>query len=156
MRTLAPIFFLIAAAGAFAHILTVLRIPGDLTAFLTGLSDNPIVILIIINIMLLVLGTIMDMSPLVLITTPILLPVAVDAGLDPIHFGVIMMFNLSIGLITPPVGTVLFTGAAIAKISIEEATRGLVPFYVALIIGLILITYIPQISMLLPSIFEYV
>ncbi|WP_135186126.1 TRAP transporter large permease subunit, partial [Pseudomonas syringae] len=116
-------------------------------------------ILMCINVMLLLLGTVMDMAPLILILTPILLPVIVGVGIDPVHFGMIMLVNLGIGLITPPVGAVLFVGAAVlfvgaavGKVTIEATVKALVPFYVALFLVLMLVTYIPAISLWLPSV----
>ena len=120
------------------------------TAFLT-LSDNRYVILMCINVMLLLLGTVMDMAPLILILTPILLPVIIGIGVDPVHFGMIMLVNLGIGLITPPVGAVLFVGAAVGKVTIENTVKALLPFYVALFMVLMLVTYVPAISLWLPN-----
>jgi TRAP-type C4-dicarboxylate transport system permease large subunit len=120
------------------------------TTFFTTISDNPLVILGLINIMLLVLGCLMDMSPLILILTPILLPVVKMIGVDPVHFGMIMMVNLGIGLITPPVGTVLFVGAAVSKLKIGVVTKAMTPFFVALFIVLLMVTYIPSLSLWLP------
>jgi TRAP-type C4-dicarboxylate transport system permease large subunit len=108
------------------------------------------VILALINVMLIVLGTLMDMSPLILILTPILLPVVKLLGVDPVHFGMIMMVNLGIGLITPPVGTVLFVGAAVAKLKIGVVTKAMTPFFLALFIVLMMVTYLPWLSLWLP------
>ncbi len=155
MRTLATVLFLIAAASAFGHLLTIQRIPADVTALLTGLSDNPIIILLIINLMLLGLGAIMDMAPLILITTPILLPVAVGVGMDPTQFGVMLMLNLSLGLITPPVGSVLFVGAAIGELTIEQTTKGVLPFYLPMLVALLMITFIPAISLTIPNLLGF-
>jgi tripartite ATP-independent transporter DctM subunit len=130
--------------------MTLMQIPTKVTAFLTGLSTNPIVILMLINVMLLALGCLMDMSPLILILTPILLPVVKLMGVDPVHFGMIMMVNLGIGLITPPVGTVLFVGSAVAKLPIGTVTRAMMPFFAALIAVLLLVTYVPWLSLWLP------
>jgi tripartite ATP-independent transporter DctM subunit len=127
-----------------------MQIPLKITALLTSLSDNRYVILAFINIMLLVLGTLMDMAPLILILTPVLLPVAKAIGVDPVHFGMIMMVNLGIGLITPPVGAVLFVGSAVAKLRIEEVVRAMGPFFVILFAVLMLVTYLPAISLWLP------
>jgi TRAP-type C4-dicarboxylate transport system permease large subunit len=113
-------------------------------------SDNKYVILMMINVMLLVLGTLMDMSPLILICTPILLPVVKMLGVDPVHFGMIMMVNLGIGLITPPVGTVLFVGSAVAKLKIGVVTKAMMPFFMALFIVLLMVTYMPWLSLWLP------
>ena len=118
------------------------------------MSSNPIVILLMINIVLLVLGTFMDMSPLIVITTPIFLPVATAFGVDPVHFGVIMILNLGIGLCTPPVGAVLFVGCAVGRISIWQAMRTIWPFYGAAFATLMLVTYIPALSLWLPSVFR--
>ena len=104
-----------------------------------------------VNIMLLILGTVRDMAPLILILTPILLPVMISIGVDPVHFGMIMLVNLGIGLITPPVGGVLFVGAAVGKVTIEQTVKALLPFYVALFAALMAVTYIPAISLFLPS-----
>ena len=155
MKTLATVLFLIAAAAGFGHMLTILRVPADVTDFLIGLSDNPIVILLIINLLLLALGAIMDMAPLIVITTPILLPVATSVGMDPVHFGVMLMLNLSMGLITPPVGSVLFVGAAIGDITMEQATRGVLPFYLPMLAALLVITFVPQVSLTLPSLLGF-
>ena len=109
--------------------------------------------LLIINVILLCLGTFMDMSPLIVITTPILLPVVMEVGVDPVHFGIIMMLNLGIGLVTPPVGSVLFVGAAVGKIPVESAVKTIWPFYCALIAALLVITFVPAISLTLPGLF---
>jgi TRAP-type C4-dicarboxylate transport system permease large subunit len=111
-------------------------------------------ILLIINVTLLLLGTFMDMSPLIVITTPILLPVVMEVGVDPVHFGIIMMLNLGIGLVTPPVGSVLFVGAAVGGLPVEKAVKTIWPFYLALVASLILITYIPALSLALPAAFK--
>jgi len=155
MRTLATVLFLIAAASAFGHLLTVQRIPGDFTALLIGVSDNPIIILLIINVLLLAFGAIMDMAPLILITTPILLPVAVSVGMDPTHFGIMLMLNLSLGLITPPVGSVLFVGSAIGDLTIEQGTKGVLPFYLPMLVALLIITFVPAVSLTLPRLWGF-
>ena len=130
--------------------MTLMQIPMKVTAFFVGFSDNKYVILGMINVMLLVLGCLMDMSPLILITTPILLPVVKMLGVDPVHFGMIMMVNLGIGLITPPVGTVLFVGSAVSKLSMGVVTQAMKPFFVALFIVLMMVTYLPVLSLWLP------
>ena len=119
-----------------------------------ALSDNPIVIFLLINLILLVLGCFMDMAPLIIITTPIFLPVVTAFGMDPVHFGVILILNLGIGLCTPPVGSVLFVGCAIGRIGIMEAVRTIWPFYGACFAVLMLVTYIPALSLWLPSVFR--
>ncbi len=150
-RTVAMVLFLIASSNAFAWVLTYLKIPALLTDFLLGISDNVYVILLIINILLLVLGAPLDMAPLILIMTPILYPVVTALGVDPVHFGIILILNLGIGLITPPVGTVLFVGCAIGKVSIEKGSRALVPFFFVMVAVLLILTYIPAITMFLPN-----
>ncbi|RNL85753.1 TRAP transporter large permease [Halostreptopolyspora alba] len=155
MLTLSSVLFLIASAGAFGYMLTTLRIPAALTNALTSFSDNPIVVLLLINLMLLALGAIMDMAPLILITTPILLPVAESVGMDPIQFGIMLMLNLGLGLLTPPVGGVLFVGSAIGRITIEDATRGTLPFYAPMLVVLLGITFIPALTLWLPTVMGF-
>ena len=150
VKTVSIVMILIGFAASFGYIMTLMQIPLKITALLTTLSDNRYVILAMINIMLLVLGTLMDMAPLILILTPVLLPVAKAIGIDPVHFGMIMMVNLGIGLITPPVGAVLFVGSAVAKLRIEEVVRAMGPFFVILLGVLILVTYLPAVSLWLP------
>jgi tripartite ATP-independent transporter DctM subunit len=150
VKTVTIVMILIGFAAAFGYLMTLMQIPLQVTAFLTGLSDNPYVILALINLLLLLLGTLMDMSPLILILTPILLPVVKAIGIDPVHFGMIMMVNLGIGLITPPVGTVLFVGSAVAKLKIGVVTRAMMPFFTALFVVLLMVTYLPWLSLWLP------
>jgi tripartite ATP-independent transporter DctM subunit len=150
-RTVAMVLFLIAASNAFAWVLTYLKVPVMMTDALLAISENPMIILLIINLLLLVLGAPLDMAPLILIMTPILFPVVTALGMDPVHFGIVLILNLGIGLITPPVGTVLFVGCAIGKVSIEQGTRALIPFFFVMVAVLFLITYIPAISMWLPN-----
>ena len=152
VRTLSVVMILIAFAASFGYIMTLMQIPSKITTLFLTLSDNRYVILMCINLMLLVLGTLMDMAPLILILTPILMPVITGIGVDPVHFGMIMLVNLGIGLITPPVGAVLFVGAAIGKVTIENTVKALFPFYVALFMVLLAVTYIPAISLWLPSV----
>lgn len=152
VKTLSIVMILIAFAASFGYIMTLMQIPMKITAALTALSDNRYVILALINGLLLVLGTLMDMAPLILILTPILLPVIKSIGVDPVHFGMIMMVNLGIGLITPPVGGVLFVGAAVAKLPMEQVVKALLPFFGALLLVLIAVTYIPALSLWLPSV----
>lgn len=150
VKTVTIVMILIGFAAAFGYMMTLMMIPMRVTAFLTDLSDNKYVILAMINVLLIVLGTLMDMSPLILILTPILLPVVKMLGVDPVHFGMIMMVNLGIGLITPPVGTVLFVGSAVAKLKIGVVTKALMPFFVALFVVLLMVTYLPWLSLWLP------
>lgn len=151
VKTLAIVMILIGFAASFGYVMTLMQIPLKITTFLTTLSDNRYVILALINGLLLVLGTLMDMAPLILILTPILLPVVTSIGVDPVHFGMIMMVNLGIGLLTPPVGGVLFVGAAIAKLPIETVVKALMPFFLAMLLVLAAVTYIPALSLWLPG-----
>jgi tripartite ATP-independent transporter DctM subunit len=151
VKTVTIVMILIGFAAAFGYMMTLMQIPMKVTAFLTEFSDNKYVILLLINVLLLFLGTLMDMSPLILILTPILLPVVTALGIDPVHFGMIMMVNLGIGLITPPVGSVLFVGSAISKLKIGVITQAMLPFFVALLVVLMMVTYVPWLSLWLPK-----
>ncbi|MDR7344728.1 tripartite ATP-independent transporter DctM subunit [Pantoea alhagi] len=152
IKTVTIVMVLIAFASGFGAVMTFMQLPTLITDAFTALSDNKYVILMCINLLLLVLGTLMDMAPLILILTPVLLPVATALGIDPVHFGMIMMTNLGIGLITPPVGTVLFVASAVGKQKIEQVVRAMLPFYCALFVVLMLITYVPAISLWLPHV----
>ena len=151
VRTAAMVLFIIAAATAFGFCLALLEVPAALGTLIGLMTDNPLITLLIINIMLLALGTFMDMAPLIVITTPIFLPVAMGAGVDPVHFGIIMMLNLGIGLVTPPVGSVLFVGSAVGKLPVTQLVKTIWPFYLTLIAALLLITYVPVLSLWLPG-----
>jgi tripartite ATP-independent transporter DctM subunit len=150
VKTLAIVMILIGFAASFGYIMTLMQIPQQITGLFTSVSDNKYVVLLMINILLLVLGTLMDMAPLILIMTPVLLPIVKTLGVDPVHFGMIMMVNLGMGLITPPVGGVLFVGAAVAKLPIEQVVKALYPFFGALLLVLLAVTYIPALSLWLP------
>ncbi|MDO8879003.1 MAG: TRAP transporter large permease [Pseudolabrys sp.] len=150
MKTVGMVMILIAFASSFGYIMALMQLPAKVTTFFLTVSDNKYVILFLINMLLLALGTLMDMAPLILICTPILLPVVQTFGVDPIHFGMIMLVNLGIGLVTPPVGAVLFVGCAVAKLKIEDVTRTIWPFYLAMFIVLMMVTYIPALSLWLP------
>ncbi len=152
--TTAIVMLLIGTSISMSWALSYENIPQDISAGLLDLSDNKIVILLIINVLLLFVGIFMDMTPAVLIFTPIFLPVVTKLGIDPVHFGIIMVLNLCIGLCTPPVGSVLFVGVGIAKTTIEKVVRPLLPLFVAMIIALMLVTYIPALSLWLPSLFD--
>ena len=152
-RTVLMVFFLIGASQAFGWVMAYLHLPDIITEWFIGVSDKPWVILLMINVLLLLLGGPMDMAPMILILTPILLPVCVKLGMDPIQFGIIMIFNSGMGLLTPPVGTVLFVGCAIGKVSVEAGTRAMLPFFYAMFVVLMAITYIPAITMWLPKMF---
>ncbi len=148
--TTAIVMLLIGASMSMSWALSYENIPQEISSGLLALSDNPIVILLIINLLLLFVGIFMDMTPAVLIFTPIFLPVVTALGLDPVHFGIIMVLNLCIGLCTPPVGSVLFVGVGIAKTSIEKVIKPLLPLFVAMIFALFLVTYFPELSLWLP------
>lgn len=154
VRTTAMVLMVIGCAAAFGWLLAILKVPASMIEVMKGVSDNPIVILLLINLLLLFLGTFMDMSPLIVITTPIFLPVATAFGVDPVHFGVIMVLNLGIGLCTPPVGAVLFVGCAVGRIGVGQVLQTIWPFYGAAFATLMLVTYIPGLSLWLPSLFR--
>ena len=154
-KTSAVVMLLIAASMSMSWVMSYENIPQNLSDFLLNISDNKIIILLIINFLLLFVGVFMDMTPAVLIFTPIFLPVVKTLGIDPIQFGIIMVLNLCIGLCTPPVGSVLFVGIGIAKTSIEKVIRPLLPMFFAMVFALILITFIPQITLWLPQIFDF-
>jgi tripartite ATP-independent transporter DctM subunit len=154
VRTTSMVMILIACSGAFAYMLTFYRVPDKTLALLTGLTDNPILILLMINGALLLLGMIMDMAALILICTPIFLPVAISLGVDPYQFGMILLVNLGLGLCTPPVGSCLFVGCAVGKLPMEKAVRTIWPFYLAILVALMLITFVPAISLTLPALLE--
>jgi tripartite ATP-independent transporter DctM subunit len=151
LRTLGVVLFIIAAAGAFGYFLAFLQVPALATDALLGISDNIVVVLLLINLLLLALGAIMDMAPLIVIMTPILLPVATGLGMDPVQFGIMLVFNLAIGLITPPVGNVLFVGCAIGRTSIEKVIKTVGLFLIPMLVVLLLITYVPFFSLALPD-----
>ena len=150
--TLAIVLILISLSGAFGYCLTTLHVPAKAATFITTLSSNRIVIIILLNVILLILGMIMDMAPIILIATPILLPVATSVGLHPVQFGIMMVLNCGIGLLTPPVGAVLFIGSAVAKRPMEKVVKATLPFYLCMIVALLLISFIPDISLWLPRI----
>ena len=151
IKTLSMVYALIAAAGAFGWVMAYLNVPTLATNLLLGISDNKIVVLLLINLILLLLGCVMDLAPLVLIMAPILLPVVTKFGMSPIQFGVMMMLNLGIGLCTPPVGTALFTGCAIGNMKIEKVSKAMLPLYIPMLITLLLVTFIPALTMTLPE-----
>ncbi|MBO6524661.1 MAG: TRAP transporter large permease subunit [Balneolaceae bacterium] len=155
VSTTSIVMLLIATSIAMSWVMSFEEIPQTVSASLLALSDNPIIILLMINLILLGVGTFMDMTPAVLIFTPIFLPIVMEMGIDPIHFGIIMILNLSIGLCTPPVGSVLFVGVGIAQTTISKVVKPLLPLFVAMIVALMLITFFPQISMWLPGIFGF-
>jgi tripartite ATP-independent transporter DctM subunit len=154
-KTVAMVMILIGFASAFGYMMAIMQLPAKITAFFLSISSDKYVVLVLINLMLLFLGTLMDLAPLLLICTPILLPVVTRLGVDPVHFGMIMMVNLGVGLVTPPVGTTLFVGCAVGKVTIEQAMKGIWPFYVAMLTTLALVTYVPAISLWLPRLFRF-
>jgi tripartite ATP-independent transporter DctM subunit len=151
--TLSIVLILIATSSVFGNCLTQLHVPDLAANLIVGLTDNPIIIALLLNLILLVLGCIMDMAPIILIATPILLPIATSIGIDPIQFGIMVVLNCGIGLLTPPVGAVLFIGSAVSKVPMEKVVKATLPFYFCMIATLLLITFIPQISLFLPSLF---
>lgn len=152
--TLSIVLILIAISNAFGYCLTLLHVPALAANAITSLTSNRVVIILLINIILLILGMIMDMAPIILISTPILLPIAVAAGLDPVQYGIMLVLNCGIGLLTPPVGAVLFIGSAIAKRPIEKIVKEMVPFYIFMVIALMLIAFVPEISLFLPNLLK--
>ncbi len=150
--TLAIVLILISLSGAFGYCLTTLHVPAKAATFITTLSTNRIVIILLLNVILLFLGMIMDMAPIILIATPILLPVAMSVGVHPVQFGIMMVLNCGIGLLTPPVGAVLFIGSAVAKRPMEKVVKATMPFYLCMILALLLISFIPNVSLWLPKI----
>jgi tripartite ATP-independent transporter DctM subunit len=150
VKTVTVVMILIGFAASFGYVMTLMQIPLKITTMFTTLTDNTYLILFLINILLLILGTLMDMAPLILILTPILLPVVKTLGVDPVQFGIIIMVNLGIGLLTPPVGSVLFVGSAVGKLKIEALVKAMVPFFGLLLALLAMVTYWPALSLWLP------
>ena len=153
LKTLAVVMTLIATAKAFAYMMTDLRIPDQITAALLTVTHNKIVLLLLINLLLLVLGCFMDMAPLIMIMTPILLPVVTNPsiGMHPVHFGVMLIFNLAVGLCTPPVGSAIYVGCAVGKTSLEKTSVTMLPMYAAMVAVLLLVTFVPFFSLWLPG-----
>src|SRR5699024_6363557 len=155
VKTSAIVLLLIGTSIAMSWVMSFESIPQTISTAILGVSNNPIVVLLLINLILLFVGTFMDITPAVLIFTPIFLPIVTEMGIDPVHFGIIMILNLCIGLCTPPVGSVLFVGASVAKTTIVKLVRPLLPFFLAMIVALFLITYFPQLSLWLPGLFGF-
>ncbi len=151
VKTVAMVMMLIGFSVAFGYMMAIMQIPAKITMFFLGISENKYVFLLLVNILLLLLGTFMDLAPMLLICTPIFMPVIAKLGIDPVHFGMIMILNLGIGLITPPVGPTLFVGCAIGKVTMEQVSKELWPFYGAMCLALLLVTYVPAISLWLPG-----
>jgi len=154
IKTVAMVMMLIGFSVAFGYMMAIMQIPAKVTAFFLLLSDNKYVFLMLVNILLLLLGTFMDLAPMLLICTPIFLPVIAKFGIDPVHFGMIMILNLGIGLITPPVGPTLFVGCAIGKVTMEQVSKELWPFYGAMCVALLIVTYVPAVSLWLPGLMK--
>ena len=154
INTLSIVLILIATSSIFGFCLTRLHVPDMAANAIVGLTNNPILIALLLNLILLVLGCIMDMSPIILIATPILLPIAQSIGIDPIQFGIMVILNCGIGLLTPPVGAVLFIGSAVAKTPMEKVVKATLPFYLCMIITLLLVTFVPAISMFIPNLLK--
>jgi tripartite ATP-independent transporter DctM subunit len=155
VKTTGIVMLLVATCLGLSWIMAYQNIPQNVSEGLLALTSNPFMILLIINMLLLFVGIFMDMTPAVLIFTPIFLPIVSAMGVDPIHFGIIMVLNLSVGLCTPPVGSVLFIGCSVAGLSIDKVIRPMIPMFVAMVIVLLLVTYFPQISLWLPSKFGF-
>ncbi|MHC4521435.1 MAG: TRAP transporter large permease, partial [Planctomycetota bacterium] len=154
--TTSVVFLLIGTSMAMSWVLASENVPQDISAYLVGLTDSKVLLLLMINAILLIVGTFMDMTPAILIFTPIFLPIAERLGLHPLHFGIIMIMNLCIGLCTPPVGTCLFLGCGIAETTVTRVIRHIVPFFAAMIVSLLICTFVPQISLWIPDLFGFV
>jgi tripartite ATP-independent transporter DctM subunit len=154
VRTTAMVLLVIGAASSFGWLMAFLQVPKATVELMRATSDNPLVILLLINLILLILGTFMDMAPMIIICTPIFLPLIKAIGMDPVHFGVVLILNAGIGLNTPPVGSVQFVACAIGRVSIAESMRTIWPFYGASVAVLLLVTYVPGLSLWLPAVFR--
>ncbi len=154
MDILSIVLILISTSSIFGYALTYLHVPDLAANAIIKISDNPIILALLLNVILLILGCIMDMAPIILIATPILLPIATSIGIDPVQFGIMVILNCGIGLLTPPVGSVLFIGSAVSNVPMERVVKATFPFYVCMVITLLLITFIPEVSLWLPSLFS--
>jgi tripartite ATP-independent transporter DctM subunit len=154
VKTVAMVMMLIGFSVGFGYMMAIMQVPAKVTMFFLGISENKYVFLLMVNLLLLLLGTFMDLAPMLLICTPIFMPVILKLGIDPVHFGIVMILNLGIGLITPPVGPTLFVGCAIGKVSMEQVSKELWPFYGAMCLALLLVTYIPALSLWLPGLMK--
>jgi tripartite ATP-independent transporter DctM subunit len=155
VRTVGIVMIMIGFSVAFGYLMALMQVPAKAAAFFLTVADDNYTLLLLINVLLLVLGTFMDLAPMLLICTPIFLPIVTQFGIDPVHFGIIMILNLGIGLLTPPVGPTLAVGCAIGKVSMEAVSRSILPFYLPMLFVLILVTYIPALSLWLPSLFRF-
>jgi tripartite ATP-independent transporter DctM subunit len=154
IRTVGIVMILIGFSGAFGYLMAIMQVPRIATDLFLGIADDKVTMLLMVNILLLVLGTFMDMAPMLLIGTPVFLPIAVKFGVDPVHFGMIMILNLGIGLLTPPVGSTLAVGCAVGKVTMEAVSKSIMIFYVPLLAVLLLVTYVPALSLWLPGLFK--
>src|SRR5262249_52495460 len=152
VRTIGMVMIMIGFSVAFGYMMAILQIPAKATEFFIAISSDKYVFLLYVNLLLLVLGTFMDLAPMLLICTPIFLPVIQQFGIDPVHFGIIMILNLGIGLLTPPVGPTMVVGCAIGKVSMEAVSRSILIFYIPMLIVLGLVTYLPALTLWLPSV----
>jgi tripartite ATP-independent transporter DctM subunit len=155
VRTVGIVMILIGFSVAFGYMMALMQVPAKAAQFFLTVADNKYTLLLLINLLLLVLGTFMDLAPMLLICTPIFLPIVTQFGIDPVHFGIIMILNLGIGLLTPPVGPTLAVGCAVGKVSMEAMSRSILPFYIPMLFVLALVTYIPALSLWLPSLFRF-
>jgi tripartite ATP-independent transporter DctM subunit len=154
VRTVGIVMIMIGFSVAFGYMMAIMRVPAHAADFFLSIADNKYTLLLLINVLLLLLGTFMDLAPMLLICTPIFLPIVVKFGVDPVHFGIIMILNLGIGLLTPPVGPTLAVGCAIGKVSMEAVSRSILVFYIPMLVVLGLVTYVPALSLWLPSLFK--
>ena len=145
------ILFLIAASNIMSYAMSISEIPAALSSMLMGITDNKYILLLIMNVFLLVLGMFLDLTPAVLIFTPIFLPIATGFGMSPVHFGVMLILNLAIGSVTPPVGSVLFVGCNVGGVTVEQVTKYIVPVFIAMVVALLLVVYIPALSLFIPQ-----
>ncbi|MDN3566297.1 TRAP transporter large permease [Paeniroseomonas aquatica] len=154
VRTTGMVMLIIGTASAFGWLMALMQVPAMTVALMRGITEDPLMTLLLINVILLLLGTFMDMAPLIMIGTPIFLPVVKAIGMDPVQFGIVLIVNLGIGTITPPVGPVLFVACAVGKVSMWDATKTSGPFYGAMVVVLLLVTYVPALSLWLPALFR--
>ena len=154
VRTVGMVMIMIGFSVAFGYMMAIMRVPLLAADFFLSIANDKYTLLLLINVLLLVLGTFMDLAPMLLICTPIFLPIVMKFGVDPVHFGIIMILNLGIGLLTPPVGPTLVVGCAIGKVSMEAVSKSILIFYIPMLIVLLLVTYVPAISLWLPGVFK--
>ncbi len=155
VRTVGMVMIMIGFSAAFGYMMALMQVPTKAAEFFLLIANDKYTLLLLINVLLLVLGTFMDLAPMLLICTPVFLPIVQHFGIDPVHFGIIMILNLGIGLLTPPVGPTLVVGCAIGKVSMEAVSRSILPFYIPLLIVLLLVTYVPQLSLWLPQVLKF-